>query len=141
MSIASDIKSVFDGDGTLSGLITGGIYTSEINREISRTKTPAAYDGNKELLPTILIATEQEIPAGKVYHGATIFVAIFYYERRGTTAIAAAKERAYVLLHRKLLPGYLDVRLLNELPHLEDPGLDSEMIQQRYEVTRVRPNT
>lgn len=138
MSLADDIKTLLDADGTLTAIATGGIHVAV---ELSRTKTPAAFDADQELLPAILVKEEQEVPYTAVYHGNRAFVALYFYERTGTATIRAMQDRVYVLLDRKPLTGYLDVRLVNELAMLEDPALDSSFSQQRYQVTRIRPST
>ena len=145
MSILDDVAALFRGDGTLPGIITGGVFGDPGDGanppgadEISRSRTPAAFDGDKEIKPTILINREQVVTMdAQVDHGEDIFLAIFYYQRRGYDSIAPAMARVYALLHRQPLPGYLLVRRVNEIPEFVDPGLDSTLGQQRYQITRV----
>jgi hypothetical protein len=145
MSVLDDIAALLRGDGTITGYITGGIFGDPGDgakpagaEEISQTRTPAAFDANKEIKPTIFVAREQVVTRdGQVDNGEDIFIALFCYERRGYENIRPTLARVYQLLHRQPLAGYLLIRRVNELSEIRDPGLDCSMGQQRYQLTRV----
>ena len=145
MSILDDVAARLRGDSTITGLITGGIYgdpgdgaTPPGAEEISRSRTPAAFDSNSEITPTIFMNREQVVTRdARVDHGEDIFLALFFYDRRGYESIRPAMSRVYELLHRQPLPGYLLVRRVNEIPEFIDPGLDATLGQQRYQITRT----
>lgn len=145
MTVLEDVATLLRADGTLAGYLTGGIFGDAADgaspagaEEISRSRTPAAFDANGEIQPVILLKNEQTVGRdGMVDHGADTYLAIFFYQRRGYDSIRPAMARVYALLHRQPLAGYLLVRRVNELDSLRDPGLDSSMTQQRYQLTKI----
>lgn len=129
------IYNLLAADGTLTGYLTGGLYGTQT--EISRQVTPAAFDGNKELLPCGLVKQETATPWGPHDDSGRLYVVVYLYEREGYANIELARKRIYTLLHRqKLTPtdgsGNYDVRHANDLLDMEDQSLGVSMAMSRY---------
>ena len=58
MSIEDDIVGLLEDDETLADYLTGGIFVAE---EISRQRTPGAFDTNGEILPCALVKSGTEV--------------------------------------------------------------------------------
>lgn len=140
MTVKAVIRSLLEGDGTVSGLLTGGVFTA---REIKRTQAGAPpFDANGEIEPCCNIKEESEIPLRPHRHSHRMFVAIYLYERDGHAGIQPAAERIYELLHRQKV-GAAGDRIFEvfhnaTLSDLEDEALDASLIVARYEVVRGR---
>jgi hypothetical protein len=142
MTIADDIKAVFEADLTMSGLLTGGVWSGI--REISRNTAAQAFDANKELLPCTLIKAGTEIPRGPYKRSTQLVISIYFYQRTGNATIESAMDRAYELLHDKKI-GTGTFAILHdqtvhsyELFEREDNALDAQMGMQRYVQTKYR---
>lgn len=61
MSIRDEIAAVLSADETLGDLLPGGVYAGG---EISRQKTPDAFDANLELQACALVSGGTEAPVG-----------------------------------------------------------------------------
>lgn len=134
------IKTLLEGDGTVAGLLTGGIFAE---REIKRTQTGSPpFDGNGEIEPCCNIKEETEIPVRPHHHSHRMFVAIYFYERAGYAAIQPAADKVYELLHRQKIGNdgdrIFEVFHSTTLSDLEEEALDASMIISRYEVVRGR---
>lgn len=156
------IQAIYDtltADSTLSAMLAGGIHRAN---QISRQRTPDAFDEYGELMPCLLIKPESQTPWGPHHNSGRLYVTLFLYQRNyddsqpdatdvpGTGAddindsyIEMAAKRVYSLLHRvKLTPvdgsGNYEIVLANELLGMVDPGLDADMIQLRYQCTVQR---
>lgn len=136
MSLTTDIKTFLESDGTLMGILTGGIHDAV---EISRQETPTAFDANLELLPCGLVKVENEVPFGRNDTSTRAFVLISLYERSGYTNIYSAINRVFTILHRQNgIAGTVDFRLVGETPDQHDPALDSSLALIRYQASRTR---
>jgi hypothetical protein len=134
------ILTVLEDDATLGATLTGGVYRAV---EISRQATPAAFDGNGELLPCALLKMETATPWGPHDDSGRLYVVVYFYERAGYANIEAARKRVYDLLHRvKVTPedgsGNYDVRHGNDLVDVEDQALHVPMAMSRYVCTVQR---
>lgn len=133
------IVAVLQADATLTSLLTGGIYDYKDVKEISREFTPDAYDEYLELKPTALVREESTVPGGPLRDSATIWIAIFFYQRAGYDIIQQARHRTYQLLHRSqpisLDPNhsFFEIRHANDLSGQEDIALNASLEQSRYE--------
>jgi hypothetical protein len=140
-------------------MLPGGIHRAN---QISRQRTPTAFDDNGELKPCLLLKAESQTPWGPHEHSGRLYVTLFLYQRNYDTSqpdateypltgaedvndsyIEMAAKRVYSLLHRvKLTPvdgaGNYEIVLSDELLGMVDPGLDADMIQLRYTATMQR---
>ena len=131
------VVETLEGDGTLTGLLTAGIYTGV---EISRQETPDAFDEFRELLPCALVALDTTAPFGPHVDSANVFVRIHLYQQHGVDVIEQARRRVYALLHRvKLEPaageeaGCWNVFHVGDVLDVEDPGLEASMAVSRFQ--------
>lgn len=136
--IVDDVLAVLRIDTTLLALLPGGIYGQT---EITRQRTPEAFDANAELKPCLLVNLETETQYGP-YNESSItssraFLQVFFYQRVGYDAIQAARERVFSLLHdQKIGSGTWSVSWVNDIPNLHEPVLDCDMATSRYQVVR-----
>jgi hypothetical protein len=134
------VNAIWDrlrGDGTLVGLLPGGIHNGQLVQEISRQNTPSAFDGNKELRPCALVQMENETPFGPHRESSALYVVIYFYQRFGHETIQAAQGRAYDLLHRRVLTPTdgrrnFEVRHANTLLGMNDQALNCALAIGRY---------
>lgn len=138
MGIRETVKTVLGADATLAGLLTGGVWSNE--GEISREETPGAFDANGELLPCALVKVESETQYGPLNTSSRLYLVIYFYQRRGYTAIEAAIERVYNLLNMQKLgiDQVWEIRHADDMPNLQDQALDCSLAMSRYMVTRRR---
>lgn len=138
MTAYATILAALQGDTTLAGILTGGLYDGTEINDISRQATPAAYDDYSELKPCAILKPETQAPAGPHPDGSRLFVTIWFYQQNGSAAIDAGRVRAYQLLHRATLAGsdgLWDVRHVNDLLGIEMQALGVPAIMSRYVAT------
>ena len=138
MTAYATILAALQGDATLAGILTGGLYDGTEINDISRQATPAAYDQYSELLPCAIVKPETQAPAGPHPDGSRLFVTVWFYQQSGSAAIDLARIRAYHTLHRTTLAGsdgLWDVRHANDLLGIEMQALDVPAIMSRYVAT------
>jgi hypothetical protein len=139
MALRDDIVSVMRNDGTLMAVLTGGVHTG---LEISRSHTPAAFDTNKELMPTALVQVRGDREEYPYVTGAQTTVEIYFYQRHGFDSIDPALERTYQLLHyNKVGPAssrVFQVLWADDVRDQKDEALDANVSLSRYEVHRLR---
>lgn len=138
MSAYASILAALQGDVTLAGILTGGVYDGMEVSDISRQATPAAYDDYSELKPCAIIKPETQAPAGPHPDGSRLYVTLWFYQQSGSAAIDAGRVRAYQLLHRATLAGsdgLWDVRHANDLLGMEMQALGVPAIMSRYVAT------
>ena len=156
------IQAIYDtltADTTLTAMLAGGVHRAN---EVSRQRTPTAFDANGELMPCLLLKPSSATPWGPHHNSGRLYVTLFLYQRNYDTSqpdateypllgaedvndsyIEMAAKRVYSLLHRvKLTPidtvGNYEIVLSDELLGMVDPGLDADMIQLRYTATMQR---
>ncbi len=138
MSAYAMILDALQGDSTLAGILTGGMYDGMEVSDISRQATPAAYDAYSELKPCAILKPETQAPAGPHPDSSRLYVTIWFYQQSGSAAIDAGRVRAYQLLHRATLAGsdgLWDVRHANDLLGMEMQALGVPAIMSRYVAT------
>ena len=141
MSAYSAILAALQGDATLAGILTGGLYDGTVINDISRQATPAAYDEYSELKPCAIVKSETQAPAGPHSDSSRLFVTIWLYQQSGSADIDVARIRAYHLLHRSTVAGsdgLWDVRHFNDLLGIELQALGAPAIMSRYVATENR---
>ena len=138
MTAYATILAALQGDASLTGILTGGLYDGTEVNDISRQATPAAYDDYSELKPCAIVKPETQAPAGPHPDSSRLFVTLWFYQQSGSAAIDAGRERAYQLLHRSTLAGsdgLWDVRHFNDLLGIELQALGVPAIMSRYVAT------
>jgi hypothetical protein len=101
------IEAIYDAlHPTMESLLIGGLHYLDqhgnVAREISRQDTPDAFDANREIQPCALLKATTETPVSpRVAPRLTtrLSFAIWFYQRRGTDDIEAARKVAYSLLY------------------------------------------
>lgn len=139
----TSLTNVLTADGTLTGLLTGGIYKAADVHSISRQNTPGAFDASSEILPCALVKSESATPWGPHLTSAREYVLLYFYQRFGYGVIRPACLRAYELLHRtRITPsdgkGLWQIDWAGDLLDMEDQALGAAMIISRYVVTLNR---
>ena len=138
MSAYSAILATLQGDASLVGILTGGVYDGTEVSDVSRQTTPPAYDDYSELKPCAIVKPETQAPAGPHPDGSRLFVTVWFYQQAGSAAIDLARIRAYHLLHRANLAGsdgLWDVRHVNDMLGIELQALGVPAIMSRYVAT------
>lgn len=134
------INALLIGDATLMAILTGGLYTTD---EISRQKTPAAFDANSELRPCALLRLTSTSPTGPHYHSAQQGIELYLYQKAGYDQIDAAINRIYQLLHRqKVTPSAgtcWEIYHDNDTPDTEDSALQVALKRSRFIAYIGRP--
>jgi hypothetical protein len=131
------IYNLLKDDLALRATLPGGIYVST---EIGRQTTPEAFDDNNELLPCGLLKLETQTPWGPFRDSARLYFTLMLYQRAGTEAIEAARQRVYELLHRQVIPpegggGCWEVRHAGDVLDAEDSALECRLAVSRYVAT------
>jgi len=135
------VVAALQGDATLGTLLTGGVYDQLVVGEISRQKTPAAFDAFKELKPCALVMGESSTPWGPMHDSGRVYFLVWLYQQHGAQTIESARTRVYKLLHRKQLSttaGIYEIRHANDVLGIEVQGLNAQGIQSRFVATVQR---
>lgn len=138
MSALSAIVSVLQGDETLAGILTGGVYDGLSVPDVSRQATPDAFDAYRELLPCALVKAESATPWGPLPDGGRLYVMVWLYAQHDFEAIDVARQRVYALLHRQRVSttaGIFDVRHADDVLGAEVAALGVPTIASRYVAT------
>lgn len=111
MSVVDDIKALLTADGTFTGLMSGGTYTVAELGPLgpSRDTQAALYDAQLRLKPICIIASRNALSTraiqdtGAQRASMRQAVELYFYadQYAGHTTPAAARQRAYTLLHGK----------------------------------------
>lgn len=135
MNPAQAVRDTLAADGTLMALLPGGIHTGV--GEISRQKTPAAFDpATGELLPCGLVANTNDAVDGPVGIAARMLVSVWLYHRTSDAVLDEAAARARALLHRAVLPGTYETRWVFATPSFDETALEARGAVTRFEVIR-----
>lgn len=132
------IFNVLRNDATILALLPGGLYDGLQVRDITRQATPAAFDDYAELKPCGILKPETQAPWGPLPDGSRLYVTLWLYAQSDMTALDAARERAYALLHRQQLTTVdhiFDVRHANDLLGGEVQTLDVPFVLSRFYAT------
>jgi len=139
MSAFSAMVAALQGDATLAGVLTGGVYDGLAVGEVSRQATPAAYDEFGELLPCALVMPESAGPVGPLPDSGREFVVVWLYDQHDYAVIETARQRVYALLHRVKVgtaaDAVFDVRHANDVLGSQVQALGLPMIASRYAAT------
>lgn len=135
------VVAVLQGDATLAAILTGGVYDQRAVGEISRQKTPAAFDAWAELKPCAIIAGEAATPWGPHRDSGRVYFTVWLYQQHGSASVEAARTRVYTLLHRKQLSttaGIYEVRHANDVLGVDVQQLTAQGIMSRFYATVQR---
>ncbi len=145
MTTLSSVKAVLEADATLLSTATGGVYDpDEAGRmELNRTTTPAAFDSNGILKPTVYLKSRGDTPDGILRDDANQFnstvevIEVWAYDDpdTGYSNIRTMLDRCYVLLHAQGLTA-TDAILhwAGDTPQLYDDELDAAVQRADYQV-------
>jgi hypothetical protein len=125
------VAAALRANSAINGALPGGIYPFEDNDpvEMSRDTYPAAFDGFKQILPTLLVRDNGDVAAGpRPAHGASFLFDLLFWQAEGQVAIEEAQRRARILLDGGIVaPAGLyiyQVRYAGSTTDVRDPGLD-----------------
>lgn len=141
MSAYAAIFNALHGDTALLALLPGGLYDGLQVRDITRQATPNAFDAYAELKPCGILKPETQTPWGPLPDGSRFYVVLWLYVQSDMAALDAARERAYVLLHRQQITTdahIFDVRHANDLLGGEVQALNVPFVLSRYYATVQR---
>jgi hypothetical protein len=141
VSAFSAVFNALHGDAAMLTSLTGGLYDGMAVRDITRQATPAAFDEFREMKPCGLLKPESATPWGPLPDSGRLYVVLWLYAQTDYASIDAARERAYVLLHRQQVTatdGIYDVRHANDVLGAEVQALDVPTILSRFVVTVQR---
>jgi hypothetical protein len=119
-----------EGDGTLTAILTGGVYTrAEVGRDgITRESAPAAFDADGFLKPAALVRQRGLVPDGVVRDqiervaSAAQVVEIWLYEDRGYASIDGALEELFGLLEGYQFESGFPAEWINTIDREQDEG-------------------
>lgn len=151
MSRESEVKDVLTANATLMALLTGGIYTSEevgvegVRRGVD-APTNAAFDENGNLKPCAVVVERGLVPFGQwrdlkeKITPTSQMVGIFFYQFRGHSEVALAKNITYTILEGIRLPASYELSWSFETAPLYDMGpvKNSTVLRQDWQVVSLR---
>lgn len=112
------VGALLRADSTFMSTLPGGLYDSV--DEVSRQKTPEAFDANKLLRPCALLKGGTVTRVGPVSRAAQQVFRLFLYERNGRASIEPARRRAFDLLHEQQVALGAGEGRVYEITHLDD---------------------
>lgn len=133
MGLVQSVRDYLAADATLAGYLPGGLHTTG---EISRQKSPAAFDANGELQPCALVNSASDAPDGPTHYAGRLLVNVWLYHRTSDAANETAVARVKALLHKYPLPGTYEVRWAFDTVGFEEEALTARAAVTRYEVIR-----
>ncbi|MEQ8673300.1 MAG: hypothetical protein RIC84_08795 [Aggregatilineales bacterium] len=104
-TIRTALLAKLEGDATLTGILTGGVWdASEVDRR-GVTPREAVYEADGvRLKPLAVVRWRSAVSTEIVQISERRFFEIYFYEDYGYVKIETAKRRVKALLHRELLP-------------------------------------
>lgn len=140
MSLKSDVKDLLTTDATLMAILTGGVH-AVVELKRGPDGATAAFDANGEIRPCANIKWGSESPFGPFDDSSRAFFNIYFYERNGTTAVDAAMDRVYALLHRQCFSALTktwEIRHTSDVRDDRDDVLQCSMGMSTYQIVRDR---
>ena len=137
MSISQDVKTRLETDWTLMNLLPGGVHRAT---EISRQRTPSAFDDNGELRACALVKASDETPDGPRAYAGRQLVEVWAYHPYDLDGVENILDRVHVLLQRHKLPNgaVWEARAFGGTRNFEDETLQAAAGVGRYEVVVYR---
>ena len=136
----SELKTLFENDAVLLGILIGGIYD---RGEINRTDTPEAFNAVGEVLPCALITLGTRTPSISDIPGTSDqYSTVYFYQQSGYNSIDAAMDRVFELLDYQSLElssGFnYEITHANDLGDSFDDALSCSMNFSRYKAVIKR---
>lgn len=139
MTLESDFKDLMEADDDLMDLLSGGVYEAIQVGEISRQRTPGAFDSNKELEPCALVKMGVEIPRGPYVTSVQTSVQVFFYEHLSSVNIDAAMEIVYFMFNgAKVGEGVWRIEHESSIWNQSDDALDATLCVIRFVAVRLK---
>jgi hypothetical protein len=139
MNFIDDVVAVLQEDEVLAELMTGGIYSGSLVREISRQNAPAAFDANQEILPCMLAVMYTDVAVAPHPRGLMTTFGCYFYQRAAYDTIEKAMARTYDLLHQaKIGEGTWQVLFNMSTENANDIALDCSLSSQRWFAYRLK---
>ena len=136
MAISEVIREVLAGDGTLAGLLVGGVYSfAETGRNgISRASLAEAFDDASGFLQPCAVVKAGEVKAADAIRdsaaGSARRVEVYLYDDGDSdySAINAARDRVAALLDRQWISGAGWLRQVGGADDGRDPKLNGAAV-------------
>lgn len=147
MAREDDFKALLIADGTLTALLTGGIYTyGAVGLDgITIDSASGAFDSGGDLKPSAMVKQRDLIPDGDVddkqYQdtSATQIIEIYFYQERGYNIVDQATARSFVLLQGHIFSDSFEAEWVGTVDRLKDEGALSgaSLVRQDWAVTTI----
>ena len=146
MTLESDLQATLEADATLTGLLTGGIYTREELGKMGLHQDNAVcvsawmrINDLDTLQPCLVIRQRSETPTDARVDNNTQVVSVarvvemYFYDASSFTTITTARDRVYQLLHAQGLSGVGRFALMGRLINLYDESVyDAALLRDEY---------
>lgn len=142
------IKALLSADATLTGILTGGIYTRhELGKQglkADNSLASSAYaldDGFKVLQPCVVIRLRSDVPDGNRFDAQSQTVSssgtleLYFYDESAFETIETARDRAYRLLHAKTNTSIGHSLYINGMMFYDEPINDAACLKDDYKLT------
>lgn len=147
LAIKTAIKAALAADPTFTAIIPDGRVFADVN-ELSRKKTPGAFDANSAIQCSLLIKQETTSPFGPHDHTGRLFIPLIFYDHEdsGYTDIETAALRAYQLFHEAYHPltgqPVFQMTRVDHLADQEDPAITNAItVISRYLLYIATPSS
>lgn len=139
------VRDLLNDDGTLTALLTGGIYPTADSQASILTKQdhPAAFDSYGKVLPTALVQDDGVFPFPGTDRTVSALVRVLFWQQDGRDSLEAALRRTFDLLNGArvaLSAGWVyQFAFAGESPTLRDPALgEAEHGWSRWQAVMLR---
>lgn len=151
MTLLSDLQTTLQADGTLTGLLTGGIYTStELGKMGLHPDNSVCADAwtlvndFQTVQPCMVIRQRSAVPTYDRVDNKTQVVSIapviemYFYDENSFTTIEQARDRVYAMLHANGISDVGRFALINRLIDLYDPEVfDAALLRDDYMIQKT----
>lgn len=145
MAHEDDFATLLAADGTLPGILTGGIYKSGTLGPlgITRATAAAAFDSDGYLKPCALVkeraavSTADAVDYNTPLKSTRQVVEVWLYQEQGSyAALDSARARIFALLQGYVVSDGFEVSLAQQLTRLREPGAlaGASMARQDWQV-------
>ena len=145
MAHEDDFVTLLAADGTLTAILTGGIYKSGTLGPlgITRGTAAAAFDGNGYLLPCALVKERAVVAIADVVDyntpltSARQVVEVWLYQDQGSyAALDNARARIFAILQGYMVSDGFEARLAQQFTRQREPGAlaGASMARQDWQV-------
>jgi hypothetical protein len=138
MTLEDTFVTLMQADTELMALLTGGVYSAIAVGEVSRQYTPAAFDENKEIMPSALVSMGTEVIQGPYHNSVKTPVMVYFYQRIGSDIIEQALNLVYELFNYQKLDGTWLVEHDMSIFNQADQALACSLCLLRFMAVRLR---